>query len=52
MINLRETIQKSLALVCKVMAMLKKVSCCLDIKSTVREWIDSILEMFEFMYLR
>ena len=45
MINLRETIKKGLVvLVHEVMAMLKKVSCCRDVKSIITEWIKSILE--------
>ena len=51
MISLRETVQESLTLVHKVMAMERKMSRCLDIKLTITEWIKNILEiLFEFMF--
>ena len=51
MINLRENIQESLTLVHKVMEMQRKVSHCLDIKSTITKWIKSTLEIVsEFMF--
>ena len=49
MISLGESIQRNLGSGIKVMAMQKKVSCFLDIKFTINEWIKSILKiMLEF----
>ena len=46
MISLTETIQESLALVHKAVAMQKKVSRRLDVKRTVTECIKSMLEIY------
>ena len=53
MINLKETIQKGLALMNQVKTTKKKVNCRLGIKSAVTELIEVILEiMFEFMFFK
>ena len=45
MINFGESIQRNLGSGIKVMGMQKKVSCFLDIKLTINEWIKSILKI-------
>ena len=53
MINLRRTVQASLAQAHKVIVIQKKVSLCLNIKSTITEWIKSFLKVvFKFMCLK